>query len=93
MMIGDPAWDLIFIYEDYGLDFLARLLHTYGGDDRAALLGRLYQYYLMNAVDWTIWCQSQSAAKFAKALAQLRRLRIQEDASRQELQSSCGVSR
>jgi len=29
MMIGDPAWDLVFIYEDYGLDFLSRLLwHT-----------------------------------------------------------------
>ena len=93
MMIGDPAWDLVLIYEDYGLDFLGRLLPAYGGNDQAALLGRLYQYYLMNAVEWTIGERSHAAAEFAEALAQLRRLRVQEAASRKELLSFCGGGR
>jgi aminoglycoside 2''-phosphotransferase len=93
MMIGDPAWDLVFIYEDYGLDFFARLLPAYAEDNCTALLGRLYQHYLMNAIKWTIGCKSQAADEFSAALTQLRELRIQEAASRQELLAFCEVTR
>src|SRR5262249_44872267 len=60
MMIGDPAWDLVFIYEDYGLDFLSRLLTVYGKAARERLVPRLFQFYLLAAIDWTVEARSGS---------------------------------
>src|SRR5690606_9223312 len=33
LAIGDPAWDLVYVCEDYGLDFLKRLLAVYPAKD------------------------------------------------------------
>lgn len=90
MMIGDPAWDLVFIYEDYGLDFLSRVLTVYGKADRVALLSRLFQHYQIAAIDWTIGARFRSDDEFAEGLAQIPLLRTQEEQQRQELFSTCG---
>lgn len=92
MMIGDPAWDLAFIYEDYGLDFLARLLATYvDGLDCNALLQRLYQLYLIAAIDWIVNHQPDLTG-LAEAGAQLRLLRLQAEQGREELLTFCQVA-
>jgi aminoglycoside 2''-phosphotransferase len=89
MMIGDPAWDLVFIYEDYGLDFLSHVLTVYGKADHMALLSRLFQHYQIAAVDWTISARFRSDNEFAEGLEQIRLLRTQEEPQRQELFSTC----
>jgi aminoglycoside 2''-phosphotransferase len=91
MVIGDPAWDLVFIYEDYGLDFLSRLLDAYCDRDRASLLGRVFQFYLMAAIDWTVGARARGDCVFAEALAELPVLRLQEERQREELFSCCGA--
>jgi len=91
MMIGDPAWDLVFIYEDYGLDFLSHLLNGYRKYDRTALLRRVYQFYLLAAIDWAVGSRARGDGELAEAVAQLRPMRIQEEQQRKELFSTCGV--
>ncbi|ARV62515.1 hypothetical protein BZZ01_31255 [Nostocales cyanobacterium HT-58-2] len=92
MMIGDPAWDFVFIYEDYGLDFLSRLLNGYREQDRASLLYRVYQHYQIAAIDWAVGSWVRNDGEFAEAIALLRLIRIQEEQQRQELFSVCGVA-
>ena len=91
MMIGDPAWDLVFIYEDYGLDFLSRLLNRYLKQERISLLDRVYQHYLIAAIDWAVGSLLRSDDEFTAAIAQLHLIRIQEEQQRQALFSACGV--
>ena len=52
MTIGDPAWDFLWLYEDYGLDFLSRLLTVYCEDQRQALLLRTRNYSILQAIEW-----------------------------------------
>ncbi len=92
MMIGDPAWDLIFLYEDYGLDFLSRFLDVYSKADRNALLNRVYQFYRLAAIDWAVGGRALGNSEYAEALAQLITLRQQEDVQRKELFSACGIA-
>ena len=92
MMIGDPAWDLIFIYEDYGLDFLSRLLKIYRKYDRAALLQRVFHFYQLAAIDWAVGSQARSNTEFAEAIPQLHQMRTQEEQQRKELFSACEIA-
>lgn len=52
--IGDPAWDLVYIYEDYGPDVLSLFLDRY--DPRnARLIGRKVRIYQqLNNVDYCL---------------------------------------
>lgn len=52
MTIGDPAWDLVYVYEDYGLDFLGRLLEAFAPGDRHGLLGRMHRFLEIDAIRW-----------------------------------------
>jgi aminoglycoside 2''-phosphotransferase len=88
MMIGDSAWDFVYIYEDYGLDFLSRVLTAYSGPDRISLLGRVYQFYLLDAIDWAVSCRLRADA-FREAMTQLRMMRMQEEQRFEELLSAC----
>jgi aminoglycoside 2''-phosphotransferase len=92
MTIGDPAWDLVLIYEDYGLDFLSRLLKVYGKPEGAAMPRRMYQLYLLAAIDWAAGSKARGDAEFAEAIEQLRLLSIQEGSEREELFSACGLA-
>ena len=84
-MIGDAAWDFLWIYEHYGLDFLARMLPTYYESDKTALLRRVFQFSLLETIEWTVGCQAQGGDDFADALIQLQTMRIQENTRLAEL--------
>src|SRR5690606_32545940 len=55
MAIGDPAWDLVYLYEDYGEDFLTRALRAYPGDDPGRL-ARMRWHLVVDAVRWAVEC-------------------------------------
>jgi aminoglycoside 2''-phosphotransferase len=89
VMIGDPAWDFVFLYDDYGVDFLSRSLNTYGDQNRAALLRRMLSLSMLDAVCWAAGPRSE--VELRKAVAHLQTIRIQEKERRQELFDACRV--
>src|SRR5262249_44542390 len=80
-----------FIYEDYGLDFLARVLTAYEAGDRAALLGRVYQFYLIAAIEWLVERWTDTDVACAEASALMRELRVYDEQRRQELLTAGGI--
>ncbi|MGH7474932.1 MAG: phosphotransferase family protein [Longimicrobiales bacterium] len=52
--IGDPARDFIFLYEDWGSDFLDSALDGYGLETKQALLPRVLVRYLADQLEWTL---------------------------------------
>jgi aminoglycoside 2''-phosphotransferase len=87
-VIGDRAWDFLFIYEDYGLDFLSRVLTTYGETERLSLLRRIYQFYLIEAMDWYVglWL---NGGDLTETIAHIRTMRVEETQRFDELLSAC----
>jgi len=91
-MIGDPAWDLVFIYEDYGLDFLARLLPRYTCADPRPLLGRMYAFYVLDLIEWVVRCAEGPSPELGDAMAELSRLRASREEDPRELTAACAAS-
>ncbi|HEX8139151.1 MAG TPA: phosphotransferase [Pyrinomonadaceae bacterium] len=89
MVIGDPAWDLVFIYEDYGLDFFARLLRRYAAGESVALIERAYRFYVLAAIEWAVASAEEGAADFDEAVAQVGQLRARGEQEFQELLRAC----
>ena len=89
MMIGDTAWDFLWIYEDYGLDFLSRLLPVYQASDKPTLLRRVFQFSLLETVEFAVSCQVKNDDAFTEAVIQLRTKMIQEEARLEKLLSTC----
>lgn len=52
--LGPPARDFIFIYEDFGTELLAGVTRHYAGDDAEGFLAEVRQWYLLEAVAWTL---------------------------------------
>lgn len=52
--LGDPARDLIFLYEDWGDDFLASALDSYGASADPRFLARVYLHYFADQLSWTL---------------------------------------
>lgn len=52
--IGDPARDFIFLYEDWGSEFLSHALDGYLLEARHGLLPRIHVQYLMDQLAWTL---------------------------------------
>lgn len=70
--IGDPAWDLVYVYEDFGADMLAAFLDRYDREHAAllALKARIYQQ--LNTVEYAMQTrQSGDPAAIDEALALL----------------------
>ena len=65
MLIGDPAWDFLWLYEDYGADFLRRVLRFYRAADESALIKRVYNYSLLQAIEWAADCREKNDARSA----------------------------
>lgn len=86
---GEPAWDLVFLYRDYGPAFLAHLLRTYAPANPAALVRRLYYGYQLAALDQA--CDAAAAGDAARARAVVGRLRRWEAAQRRALWAACGL--
>jgi aminoglycoside 2''-phosphotransferase len=92
IMIGDAAWDLLWIYEDYGLDFLSRVLPAYRESNQPALLQRVFQFSMLQTIDWAISCQEKGDNAFMEAMTQLRTMRVQEEARFAQLLLTCGFA-
>jgi aminoglycoside 2''-phosphotransferase len=52
--IGDPAWDFVYLYQDYGTDFLTRALRAYPHPDQAGLLQRVRGLQLLETIAWAV---------------------------------------
>lgn len=53
-MLCDPARDFIFLYEDWGRDFLRHALDGYGAGGDASFLRRILVLYLADQTEWTL---------------------------------------
>ena len=77
--VGDPARDLTFLYEDFGLDLLGRVMDALGGD-REALLARAYRFHEILAIEWIFHCRDTGDREgLAEILDFLPQLRAQAD--------------
>ena len=72
MMIGDPSWDFLWLYEKYGFDFLSRLMPFYFEADKSALLRHIYYYSILQAVEWTADWLEKNDDDFQEVLDQLK---------------------
>ncbi|HRH44894.1 MAG TPA: aminoglycoside phosphotransferase family protein, partial [Pyrinomonadaceae bacterium] len=79
MMIGDPAWDLLWIYEDYGLDFLAKLLPNFHEKDKQNLLERVFEFSMLQLIEWTTTCKIENDAELEFALFELSKMQLEKE--------------
>lgn len=77
MAIGDLAWDLTYLYEDYGPEFMRHFLKHFTVDDPELLLLQVYRFYELDAVEWAVRVSESTQAQ--EAISQLTTLRIQRD--------------
>jgi aminoglycoside 2''-phosphotransferase len=87
--IGDPAWDFVYIYEDYGLDFLRRAVRAYRPDSARALLVRMFGFYVLDLVDWVAGCAEKKDPELAEAVDELASVRVGLDRRLDELLGTC----
>lgn len=52
--IGDPARDFIFVYEDWGSEFLELALEGYGSEPKERIRPRVHMHYLADQLAWTL---------------------------------------
>ena len=50
--IGDRAWDLVRLWEDYGPELLRLFLDRFAGADREPLVRRMYALYELDEIQW-----------------------------------------
>jgi aminoglycoside 2''-phosphotransferase len=79
MAIGDLAWDLTYLYEDYGAEFMRRFLKYFTVDDPERLLLQVYRFYELDAVEWAVRVSESTQA--TEAISHLTMLRIQRNQS------------
>lgn len=56
--IGDPAWDLIYIYEDYGPHTLKAFLERYNPRNMHLMERKIRIYQQLNNVEYCLWMLS-----------------------------------
>lgn len=83
--IGDPAWDFVYLYEDYGLDFLRRCLPAYSPPDVRSFLERVFRFHVLDLVEWAARCVVDEAPEREEAERELVRLRDESHDRREEL--------
>lgn len=62
VVIGDPARDFIFVYEDWGPEFLEVALDGYSLESRDRLLPRIHLHYLADQLAWTLTASAEARA-------------------------------
>jgi aminoglycoside 2''-phosphotransferase len=74
MVIGDPARDFIYIYEDFGPGLLWEVLTRYAGKDASKMMPVIRKWYLLEAISWTIGMyREQHEANLDHGLAEIKR--------------------
>jgi aminoglycoside 2''-phosphotransferase len=91
MMIGDPLWDLLWIYEDYGLEFLARFLPAFHPANKTNVLERLFRYSMLEFFDWTLRSQQEDRTEFESCLIELKKMYRERALRFGELRSVCRI--
>ena len=75
LTIGDPAWDLLYLYADYGVDFVRRLLRAGALPASPSVLERVFRFYVLDIAEWVIGCATTRSPELPEALSELRALR------------------
>ena len=74
LVIGDPARDFIYIYEDFGPLILQEVLTRYAGKESPKMLSAIRKWYLLEAIAWTINRYAERhEADLDHGLAEIRR--------------------
>lgn len=74
LVIGDPARDFIYIYEDYGPGILNEVLDHYAGGDASQMMFSIRKWYLLEAIAWTCqMCVVQRSTDMRHGLDEIRR--------------------
>ena len=80
LMIGDPAWDFVYLYEDYGEEFLSTAIHAYRPAEPARqLLTSMYTWYLLALIEWVADAAEAGDDELSEALGVLARARQEHD--------------
>lgn len=87
--IGDAAWDFVYIYEDYGLDFLRRAVRAYSSSNTRALLQRMFRFYVLDLVEWVADSSESRDSELDDAIEELSSLRVEEDQRLGDLLRTC----
>ena len=56
VVLGPPARDFVYLYEDFGVELCKEVLEAYAGRRAGALLAEVRAWYLLEAIDWTLDC-------------------------------------
>jgi len=75
MMIGDAAWDFLWIYEDYGTDFFARAIAEYVVKDKKKFIERIVRFSIFETIAWISECLTNGEQDLAEAVEHLRALK------------------
>jgi aminoglycoside 2''-phosphotransferase len=81
--IGDPAWDFVFLYEDFGVELLCRVVRAYAPEGSSGLLRRMHRLYVLAAIEWAVQAAQHASPELHDALSQLGHLR---DSAARELE-------
>ena len=74
LVIGDPARDFIYIYEDFGPLILQEILTRYAGQDATKMMPAIRKWYVLEAISWTIGRHVEGREEdVAHGLAEIRR--------------------
>lgn len=72
--IGDPARDFIFLYEDWGVDFLELALDAYPAEPKDRVRPRVHLLWLIDQLAWTLdAAEAGRGADLAAGIAALAR--------------------
>ena len=69
--IGDPAWDFVYLYADYGAEFLRFAAQAYGPSTRSEFADRLYRHFQLEAVEWALECIDDDEDEVDEAVSAL----------------------
>lgn len=74
MVIGDPARDFVYVYEDFGGVILDAVLRHYAGPATPIDVAAIRTWYLLDAIAWTVEMHDAGRhADFEHGLSEIRR--------------------
>jgi len=74
IVLGDPARDFIYIYEDFGPRLLREVLSRYAGQEASKMMPAIRKWYLLEAISWTMGMyEEQREADLEHGLAEIKR--------------------
>ena len=75
--VGDPAWDFVYLYADYGVEFLEIAVHAYKPASLPNFVDRLFRLYELDLVEWVLEAIDEDNDDATEALRALNELAAQ----------------